>query len=189
MVATTMENQRAKMLVTPATPKPKPHRIRARTCAPRTFHAQIREDRRPQEPQKHNVEKKRYPLRVCDVDIVERQKLNLQQKQQQNWKDDERRQGDEFEHRAENAGAEFRRAGKNLDKDIARQQPPQLVANFLMRAVRRCRTLLGFCLLIWKLASELIVETRGFFAEHNKMHQGIGVDDEDHKGCQSKKGF
>jgi hypothetical protein len=28
---------------------------------------------------------------------------------------------------------------------------------------------------------------RGFFAKHNKMHQRIGVDDEDHKGRQSKK--
>jgi hypothetical protein len=33
------------------------------------------------------------------------------------------------------------------------------------------------------------VETRGLFAEHDKMDQRIGVDDEDDKGRQSKKGF
>ena len=105
---------------------------RARTRAPRTFDAQIREDWRPQQPQDHNVEKECAPLRPSDRHIVKRQELNLQQKQNQNWEDDERRQGDEFEHEPKNAGAEFRRPGEDLHKDIARQQAAQLVANVLV---------------------------------------------------------
>jgi hypothetical protein len=76
----------------------------------------------------------------------------------------------------------------DLHENIALQQPPQLVANFLMRAVRGSAALSGFRRAAGKLAPQLIVETRYFFAEHNKMHQRIGVDYEDHKWRQGKKG-
>jgi hypothetical protein len=72
-----------------------------------------------------------------------------------------------FGHRPKNASAEFRRPGEDLDKNIARQRPAQLVANFLMSAVRRSVAPSDYCLAIGKLAPQLIVETRGFFAEHN----------------------
>ena len=85
------------MLMTPGEDEAEaPQGLAKRTRAPKTFDTQIREDRRPQQPQEHNVKNERYPLRVCDRHIVKRQELNLQQKQQQNWEDDERRHGDEF---------------------------------------------------------------------------------------------
>ena len=80
------------------------------------------------------------------------------------------------------------RPGEVLHKDIARQEAAQLIANVLLRAVRRGAVLLRICLAVRKLAPQLLVETRGFFAEHDKMQQRLGVDDEDYKGGQSKKG-
>ena len=94
MVATTMENQIAKMLVTPARTRPKPRKTRAKTRARPKLLAL--KSARIGGRSSHNIEKERYPLRIGDAHIVKRQELNLQQKQQQNWEDDERRQGNEL---------------------------------------------------------------------------------------------
>ena len=45
------------------------------------------------------------------------------------------------------------------------KEAPQLVTNVLLSAVGRSATLLRVWLAIRKLAPQLIVETRGFFAE------------------------
>ena len=117
-----MANRIAAMLTTPARPRPKPRSTRAKTRARPKL--STLKSARIGGRSSHNIEKERYPLRIGDAHIVKRQELNLQQKQQQNWKDDERRQGDEFEHKPKNAGAEFRRPGEDLDENIARQEPP-----------------------------------------------------------------
>jgi hypothetical protein len=73
-------------------------------------------------------------------------------------------------------GAEFRRPGEDLHKDVARQQTPLIAADFLVVAFSR------------KRVPQHFVEVTGLVAEHSEMHQRIDVGDEDHKGRQGKKG-
>ena len=59
---------------------------------------------------------------------------------------------------------EFWRSGEDLNKDIARQQPPLFVELVLIIDIPRSAALFVVRRLNWKLVPQLIVEARGLFA-------------------------
>ncbi len=107
-----------------------------------------------------------------DKRIVERQELDLDQEQQEDRPDDQCCPADRPEDPAERPFACLRRAGEKLDEDVARQLPPEPIAD---------RVVLDLPVKRLMIALRLV-------GQHHEMHEDVSMDDDEQDRRQKEEG-
>ena len=126
----------------------------------------------PQQPKEDHVNENRNALDPGNPLKMIGQKLRLDQQQQKNRAYNQRPPGDRLQDEPQAALANVPRPGEKLDKNNARQLPPQALSRF--RRIAELRAKLGI----------VYADLR---AQHNEMYERIGMRDNENNWCQNKK--